>query len=128
MIATDEPHEPDPVDWTQYTRVAEESYSLPGAPLTRGPSMKDGSYDPGSWPRGCCDDFEYEELLTMAQVLVRHAMSAALKGRANEDVGPAVIETARAVAVQILVERGVSRRRARQLVRSAMDDSTADHR
>ncbi len=71
-----------------------------------------------SIPTGCCDD--RDPRLAMARYLVRCAFGEALRQRSNNETALIVMGLARMVAIDLLVERGMRRQRARQLV----DDST----
>jgi hypothetical protein len=70
-------------------------------------------------PVDCCD--EHDERLSMARYLVRCALTEALRQRGRSEVAFTVMGIARMIAIDLLVERDMTRASARKLV----DECTA---
>jgi hypothetical protein len=69
-------------------------------------------------PAGCCDD--NDPLLSMARYMIHCAFKEALIERSSEHVAVVVMGMARTIAIELLVDRGMTRHQAKQLV----DDRT----
>lgn len=65
-------------------------------------------------PAGCCDD--HDDLIALARYLVRSTLREALKQRSNSELALIGMGISRSIVIDLLVERGMLRNRARMLV------------
>jgi hypothetical protein len=66
------------------------------------------------WPRGCCD--ERDEMVDMARILTTSAFRESLGKYGNERAAFILMGIARQVALDLMAERGMSKRGATKLV------------